>query len=276
MSDEHVIDDDGTDEEMEQRLRAYAAARLSPSSDAVARLRAAIVARAADAAAVEGFEARRAAMRDTTGPSAFERTSPRWWRLPTRRAVSALLASALLVGSAAAVLAATPGSALYGPRLWIEGLTLPASGDARAAAQVTQLDKRIADVQAAALVNDPAAVTAALSAFETELTTAVVDAADNAARLEQLETALGKHIVVLTSLEGTVPAQAVNAIGNAIDASSRAIDVIEARLARAPGGPTPGHTAPPHPTPRPTPDLPDKTPAPERTPAPHPSHPDHP
>lgn len=276
MSDEHVIDDDGTDDEIEQRLRAYAATRLSPSADAVARMRAAIVARAADAAAMEGFEARRAAIRDTTGPSAFERTSSRWWRLPSRRAVSALLAASLVVGSAAAVLGATPGSALYGTRLWIEGLALPASGDARAAAQVTQLDQRIAEVQAAALNNDPAAVTAALAAFETEVTTAVADAGDDAARLQQLETALGKHIAVLTALESSVPAQAVDAIANAIDASSKAIDVIEARLGGAPGGPTPDRTPPPHPTPRPTPNLPDRTPVPERTPAPHPSHPDHP
>lgn len=278
MSDDHMRDDGTAFDEMEQRLRAYADARLSPTSDAVARMRAAMVARAADAAAMQGFEARRAALTDTTGPSAIERTSARWWRMPSRRAVSALLAAALTVGSAAAVLAATPGSALYGTKLWIEGLTLPSSGDARAAAQITQLDQRMTEVQAAARSNDLHGVTTALAAFEAEVTTAVTDAGNDMARLEQLETALGRHIDVLTALEATVPAPAVDAIADAIDASSKAIDVIEARLAAAPGGPPAGHTPVPHPTRRPAPDLPERTPAPDRTPPPHPSpsRPDHP
>jgi hypothetical protein len=279
MSDEHMIDDNGPDGgEMEQRLRQYADARLSPSPDAVSRMRTAIVARAADAAAMRAFDIQRGGRAGVPARLAAERAARRFWLSRLRRAGTALLAAALMIGSVAAVLGATAGSPLYGARIWFEGLTLPASGDARAAAQVGQLDQRIAEVQRAALTNDQAAIRAALGAFETELTTALADAGDDSARLDQLETALGTHISVLTALEGTVPAEAVDAIAAAIDSSSKAIDVIEARLAGAPGGPTPGHTPPPHPTPRPTPNRPDRTAAPDRTPPPHPSpsHPAHP
>lgn len=240
-------------DEMEQRLRAYADARLSPTPEAVERMRAAIVARAAGAASMRDIERR---------SGAVVRRS--WWPIRSRRAVGALLAASLTVGSAAAVFGATPGSPLYGTRLWLEALTLPQSGDARLDAQVVQLDQRDAEVEQASSGQDAAAVTAALAAFDEEMAAAVRDAGNDPSKLAHLEAVLQKHITVLEGVLAKAPAAAVPAIEAAITASSKALAQIEARLQQLPP-PTPGHTPQPHPTPDAT--KPDKTPAPHSTPA---------
>ena len=243
-------------DEMEQRLRAYADARLSPTPEAVERMRAAIVARAAGAAAMRDVQRRSGAV-----------ARRGWWPIRSRRAVGALLAASLTVGSAAAVFAATPGSPLYGTRLWLEALTLPQSGDARLDAQVVQLDQRNAEVEQASIAKDAAAVTAALAAFDEELAIAVRDAGNDPSKLAHLEAVLQKHITVLEGVLANAPASAVPAIKAAITASSKALAQIEARLQQLPP-PTPGHTSPPHPTPDAT--KPTKTPAPHSTLAPKP------
>jgi len=248
MNDEPMHDDPTAIEEMEQRLLAYADARLSPSPEAVDRMRAAIVARAAGAAA----------MRDVQRPSAAL-NGRGWWPFRSRRAAGVLLAASLTVGSAAAVFAATPGSPLYATRLWLQSLTLPSSGDARIAAQVDQLEQRDAEVAQASLAQDPAAITSALAAFDQEIADAVRDAGNDPARLARLEIVLQKHITVLQGVEASAPAAAVPAIEAAIEASSKAIAQIEANLRQLPGL-TPGHTPPP----RPTPDA-RQTPAPNAT-----------
>jgi hypothetical protein len=256
MNDDLMNQDMTAIDEMEQRLRAYADARLSPTPEAVERMRAAIVARAAAAPATRG-------LRRPSGAVVWRS----WWPIRSRRAVGALLAASLSVGSAAAVFAASPGSPLYGTRLWLEALTLPAAGDARVAAQVEQLDQRDAEVQQATLAQDAGAVTAALAGFDQEMANAVHDAGNDPTRLAHLEAVLQKHIAVLQGVEANAPASAVPAIENAITASSKALAQIEAKLKQLPP-PTPGHTPPPHPTPDAT--KPPKTPAPRSTPAPKP------
>jgi hypothetical protein len=263
MNDDQMNQDTMAMDEMEQRLRTYAAARLSPTPEAVERMRAAIVARAAGAAAMRDVQRR---------PGAVVRRS--WWPIRSRRAVGALLAASLTVGSAAAVFGATPGSPLYGTRLWLEALTLPQSGDARIDAQVVRLDQRDAEVERASSGHDAAAITAALAAFDEEMAAAIRDAGNDPSKLAHLETVLQKHITVLEGVRANAPAAAVPAIEGAITASSKALAQIEARLRQLPP-PTPGHTPQPHPTPDAT--KPDKTPAlhstpkPDRTPAPHPT-----
>jgi hypothetical protein len=265
MNDDLMNQDPTATDEMEQRLRAYADARLSPTPEAVERMRAAIVARAAGATA----------MRDVRRSSgAVARRS--WWPIRSRRAVGALLAASLTVGSAAAVFAATPGSPLYGTRLWLETLTLPVSGDARIDAQVVQLDQRDAEVEQASLAQNPGAVTAALAAFDEEMATAIRDAGNDASKLAHLEAVLQKHIAVLQGVLAKAPGSAVPAIEAAITASSKAMAQIEAKLKQLPT-PTQRPTQPPHPTPDAT--KPAKTPAPrsttapkpDKTPAPHPT-----
>jgi hypothetical protein len=265
MNDDPMNQDTTAMDEMEQRLRAYADARLSPTPEAVERMRAAIVARAAGASA----------MRDVRRSSGAV-VHRSWWPIRSRRAVGALLAASLTVGSAAAVFGATPGSPLYGTRLWLETLTLPVAGDARIDAQVVQLDQRDTEVEQASVAHDAGAVTAALAAFDAEMATAVRDAGNDASKLAHLEAVLRKHIVVLQGVLAKAPASAVPAIEAAITASSKALAQIEAKLKQLPP-PTPGHTPPPHPTPDAT--KPAKTPAPhsttapkpDRTPPPHPT-----
>ena len=242
-------------DEMEQRLRAYADARLSPTPEAVERMRAAIVARAAGGAAMRDGQRGSGAM--------IGRAS---WPIRSRRAIGALLAASLTLGSAAAVFGATPGSPLYGTRLWLEALTLPQSGDARLDAQVAQLDQRDAEVELASSGQDAAGVTAALAAFDEEMAAAVRDAGSDPSKLAHLETVLQKHITVLEGVLDRAPAAAVPAIEGAITASSKALALIEAKLQGLP--PTPGHTPAPHATPDVT--KPDKTPAPHSTPEPKP------
>lgn len=256
MNDDPMNQDPTAMDEMEQRLRTYADARLSPSPEAVERMRSAIVARAAGAAAMRDVQRR---------SGTIVRRS--WWPIRSRRAVGALLAASLTVGSAAAVFAATPGSPLYGTRLWLEALTLPQSGVARLDAQVGQLDQRDAELEQASSAKDTAAVTAALAAFDDELATAIRDAGDDPSKLAHLQTVLQKHLAVLRDVLANAPASAVPAIEGAITASSKALAQIEARLQQLPP-PTPRHTPAPHPTPDAT--KPDKTPAPHSTPAPNP------
>jgi hypothetical protein len=256
MNDDLMTQDTMAMDEIEQRLRTYADARLSPTPEAVERMRAAIVARAVGATAVRGLPPR-------SGASVRQS----WWPILSRRAVGGLLAAALTVGSSAAVFASTPGSPLYGTRLWLESLTLPQSGDARIDAQIVQLDTRDAEVEQASSNQDATAVTAALAAFDDEVTAAVRDAGNDASKLAHLEAVLQKHITVLQGVLAKVPAAAVPAIEAAITASSKALAQIEARLLQVPA-PTPRHTPAPHPTPDAS--KPDKTPAPHSTQAPKP------
>lgn len=263
MNDDLMNQDTMATDEMEQRLHAYADARLSPTPDAVERMRAAIMARAAATAAL-GDVRRRA--------GTVVRRS--WWPIRSRRAIGALLAASMSVGSAAAVFAATPGSPLYGTRLWLEALTLPQSGDARIDAQVVQLDQRDAEVVQASSAQDAAAVRAALAAFDDEMAAAIRDAGNDPSKLAHLETVLQKHITVLEGVLANAPATAVPAIEGAITASSKALAQIESPLRQLPQ-PTPGHTSQPHSTLDAT--EPDKTQAPRSTPrpdktlAPHPT-----
>jgi hypothetical protein len=254
MNDDLMNQDKMATDEMEHRLRAYADARLSPTPEVVERMRLAIVARAAGTAALRDVQRR---------SGAGVRRS--WWPIRSRRAVAVLLAASLTVGSAAAVFAAMPGSPLYATRLWLEALTLPQSGDARIDAQVEQLDQRDAEVEQASSGQDPAAVTAALAAFDGELAAAVRDAGNDPSKLAHLETVLQKHITVLEDVLAKAPKAAVPAIEGAMTASSKALAQIEAKLQQLP---PPSRTPPPHPTPDAT--KPVKTPAPHSTPAPNP------
>lgn len=239
MNEDSEMDDRTMDDEIEARLQAYAAARLSPAPDVVARMRAAVVAQAAGAAALRDVERGPAAL---AGPGhAIRRRldSPISWLLRPRRAAALLLAATVAVGSTAAVFGATPGSALYGTRLWLEGVTLPASSDARAAAQVGRLAERLQEAQKAANGGDPNAVAAALAAYQDEVAAALRDAGQDSDRLARLHAALGVHVVALQTLESAAPADAAPAIDAAIDASHAAAGQIEAKTQTPPPAPTP-------------------------------------
>jgi hypothetical protein len=223
-------------DQMEDLLRAYADARLAPSTPVLARIRAAVVAQAATRAAVAAEQRRL----DT------ERAIGRRWALPSfhapSRAMAFGLAASLTLGTTAAVLAAPPGSPLYGARVAIENALLPNTADARLAAHEDRITNALADVQIAAASGDTAALVAALGAYQDEVDAAVADTGDDPARLAYLEAELGKHVAVLQALEATLPSQA--AIEHAIVASQKALDNLQNKGSHPAGKPSQA----PHPT----------------------------
>ena len=247
MSEEHDADIEpiGTgDGELDWRLHAYIAARLSPSVDASRRMRSAVVARAADAAAIRAFEAERLALQEAQRLER-QRGLSGFLRLYTRRGAAAFLAASMLFGSSVAVLAATPSSPLYGARIWLETALLPASGDARAAAHVTLLEVRVEDAEHAAGGGDSNGVGTALAAYRAEMLAAIEDAAGDPARLAALRAALDVHLLLLEQLEKSAPDGAQNAIHQTINDSRKAAkDLVIS--------PTPAPTPESNPLPEPT------------------------
>jgi hypothetical protein len=208
------------DRELEDLLRAYAEARLTPRRAVLARLRTAAVAEVTRQSAATVVPIERARNRD------------RFWR----RVMAAGLAATLTVASAAAVLAAQPGSALYPARIWAEGLTLPAAGDARDAAHQHRLEQRLAEAQAASTHGDANAVAAALAAYRAEVEAALADLGDNPDRLAQLQAELGRHVAALQALAAQAPSQASSGIDNALDASQQAVERLKEKAAQHGGG----------------------------------------
>jgi hypothetical protein len=221
-------------DQVEDLLQAYADARLAPSGAVLARMRTAILAKAT---ATLGAEQHRLEN---------DRASGRRQGLPVfgfpRRAMAFGLAATLTLGTTAAVFAAPPGSPFYGARVAIENALVPDNSDARLAAHENRLTQLLADAQAAAGKGDGAALDAALAAYQDEIDAAVADLGDAPDRLAHLEDELGKHVLVLTALEATVPTQA--AVQHALDASQRALDNLHDKAGHPVAKPTPE----PHPT----------------------------
>ncbi len=240
-------------DELDWRLETYAAARLTPSPDAVRRMRKAVVLRAADLAAIRQFEAERLAAEEERRRNSHRGMSG--WLGLHRRASAALLAASMTFASVAAVFAASPGSPLYGTRVWFQTVFLPNSVDARVAAHVDLLEQQVEDAEHAAGGGDPAAVQAALQAYIAELQSAIADAQGDPVRLAELQHALQVHLLLLQQLEDNAPAGAQNVIHQAINDNRKAARDLQG--ANGGGKPTPAPTAAP--TPVPTPAAPDAT-----------------
>ena len=224
--DRHVNDDHPGTEELAQRLGAYASARLSPTRAASARIRAAII-----------EEARMRALEAALG------RSPHRHRSGPRRVTALLLAATLTLAAAVAVSAtSSPGGPLYGARIWLETVTLPASADARALERVRQIEERLVDAEQAAASGNGTAVAAAVAAYRDAVETAVAEVGTDADRLARLEGALGLHVTVLETLAGKVPAAAAPGIGRAIETSQKAVAKI--KKAKPSTGPGPAATEP--------------------------------
>lgn len=222
---------------IEDLLRAYADARLAPTTRGLARMRVAVVAQAAMAAEQRRLDTDRAVGR-------------RWaltgFQLP-RRAMAFGLAASLAVGTTAAVFAAPPGSPFYGARIAIENALVPDNSDARLAAHENRLTQLLADAQAAARGGDAAALDAALAAYQDEVDAAVADLGGAPERLTRFEAELGKHVADLTALEASLPAQA--AIEHALATSQKALDKLQQQGAQQGGRQGGGKPTPqPHPT----------------------------
>jgi hypothetical protein len=224
--------DRAADDQVEELLEAYAEARLTPAGPVLARIRAAVLAEAAAAAA----ERRRLDVLAARPRFALPQV-----QVP-RRAFALAFAAVLTIGTTAAVMAAPPGSPLYNARVYIETIALPSQPDSRLAARESHLETRIQEAVAAAARGDGAALAAALAAYQAEMDAAVAELGADPDLLAHLQAVLNKHVVVLEALEERLPEQA--SLDKALDASQKAVDKIKdkaknggGRPSAPPGGP---------------------------------------
>jgi hypothetical protein len=213
------------DMELEQRLDAYARARLSLAPDAAARIRARVMRDA------------HLALGSATNSSGLTAVGPRsvshahaWNRARLRRGGALLLAAGLAIGVLGGTAAAAqPGGPLYGPRIWVEEVTLPADPSQRAAAELRRLESRISEIEAAARIGDQGGVAAALTAYGEIADEALGQAGSDPSLLDLLRLALDRHLAVLQAVAATAPAEAQAAIERNIE---RAVEHNDATLVK--------------------------------------------
>lgn len=161
------------DGNLEQLLRAYAGARLSPDQWASVRMRAAVI--------EHGRTNRAAAARRLT------------WRRILRPAVFVGLVAVLAVGTgASAAFAASPGGPLYDARLWIEGTVLSLNGGTTQL-RVDQMDERANEIVNAVDDGNANAADAAANAYGSEVD-AAAQSAQTRADLLDLRASIVAHL----------------------------------------------------------------------------------
>lgn len=179
-------------------LDAFARAALRPDDRVLARTRSAVLARFVDA-------------RLGAAPA---RPLRRRWTLAATGALAGLLAFS------AAAAASGPGQPLYGLRLAVEELTLPAHVPDRAAAQLDHLERRLAEARDASDRGNERGVLEALVAYQGQLEAAVRPNG----RAPGLEIALERHRTMLEALAPIAPAAARATLTEALDQLEGAID----------------------------------------------------
>ena len=259
--------------EVERRLSDYARARLTPDAGSKARSRARVMREARLA-----FEKQAAAH---IAAEAREKDRPRSRRIALRRGATLLLAAGLSIGMVGGAFAASnAGGPLYDARIWLEEVTLPGGAVERAAAELSRLEARMAELEAAVRSGDRAAAAAALAAYEQIADEAVANASGDAALTAKLTALLDRHVANFKRVADQVPAQAAEVINlnieRAILHNDAAIERIQANPAPGDGqqnggsgagpGPNPGQQVAPAATPKPQP-----TPKADPTPKPHPT-----
>jgi hypothetical protein len=252
--DENRMQPRDHEDELTRRLEAYAEARLTPDLSATTRMRARVMAAAHRQAALARAEADRVAEE-----AALRRLAERPRRSPWRRPLTALLAAGLtLAVGVGSVAAAQPGGPLYGARIFAETLSLPSEPNARAQAELSRLQDRLAEAAAAGHAGDVNAANAALDAYAAIVNEATAAVGNDVAAAATLETGVRSNIAVLTVLAGRtdVPDAAREAIDGAlqraIDRSDSALDQMHGRPGATPTDSPPGQEGRPTPTPRPT------------------------
>ena len=220
------------DLEVERRLDDFARGRLTPSAASKARSRARVMREARLAFADQAERAAVAAANQAELPrSATNRTM-------IRRGGALLAAAALSLAVVGGVFAAsTAGGPLYGTRVWLETVTLPADPASRASAEVARLEARLSEVQAAVTSGDRAAVAAALAAYEQIADEALTGAAASQVAIDRLTAALDRHLAVLERVAAQVPPQAAESINRNIE---KAINHTDAAITRILAGSTGG------------------------------------
>ena len=274
---------------LRQRLEAYADARLTPDPYAVRRIRARVQAGAHRRAELLSADTALTVLSATSQGAAAPRRVAGARRSPWRRFAPAVLAATLTVAMVAGTaLAAKPGGALYGGRLWLETLALPTVPSERAIAELARLQERLREVATANADGDTAGAAAALAAYEAIVGEAVTAAilADDPVAVAALEAGVARNVERLQQLVALVPESAraalEAAIQRAIDRSGAAIESIDpgasdgngpgAGNGASGGGASGGNGGGPaiDPTAKPTkapPEKPDKTAKPTAEPA---------
>jgi hypothetical protein len=224
-------------DQVEDVLDAYAEARLSPRKPVLARMRAAVVAEAAMAAARAAHERQAAvalAAVETTarrGRFAFPRLTLASFSRP---AFALGVAGLLALGTGTVVSAAAPGSPLYSARVGLETLFLPVEIDARFASHQQHLDERLAEAEAAAAAGDPVALQAALAAYQDEIDQTLADIGNDYSRLERFQAVLELHVAKLTALSLSLPTDVARDLAeeHAVEASERAVTKVADAVSR--------------------------------------------
>ncbi|MFL5682445.1 MAG: hypothetical protein ACJ77O_04815 [Chloroflexota bacterium] len=221
--------------EISRRLEAYADLRLSPSVLATISMRSSVMSAAHRRSASIAADVAREAAAATAHAEREDRASPTGRRLyrPAAAFMAASLALAMLAGT---VYGAKAGGPFYNSRLWVEAANLPAGLVARAQAEAVRLDRRIAEVQQASSDGDAPAAEAALAAYSVIVAEAVQGAAGDLTATATIEISMTRHVVVLTGLTATVPAQARAAVQAALVSSSKVIEKLDTRMERGNAG----------------------------------------
>ena len=156
-------------------------------------------------------------------------------RAAMRRATALLAAAVLsLIAVGGALAASGAGGPLYPARVWIETVTLPSDPGARAAAELTRLESRMSELEAAVRSGDRVAAAAALAAYEQIADEALAGAGTDQAAIDKLVAALDRHVAVLERVASQVPAQAAESINANIE---KAINHNDAAIQRIDAGP---------------------------------------
>ncbi|MGC8634912.1 MAG: hypothetical protein ACP5VP_09660 [Candidatus Limnocylindrales bacterium] len=199
-------------------LEQYARAALDPDAAALARGR---------SASIQQFQ-RAAQARALGGHAAGQARHRRWdWTgIRTRLAVGLAGLVLVLGGTGVAVAASGPGGPLYGTRLDIETLALPAEGSsAWFSAEAERLSSRVVEAQSAARADNLPGVEAAVAAYSAILSQTVSEAhASPSTNVPPgLTAALDRHEELLASLLARVPPQAQPALRNALGKLRQAV-----------------------------------------------------
>lgn len=211
-------------DELGRRLAAYALT-VSPSTDASARLKAGVMAQAAERLRPRPLAERRAPARE---PAPLVPLAGAGFAALRRRAAIAVVAAGIAgSGLAGVVAAADPGGPLYETRLWAEALTLPTDPGARVDADVARLGARLSEARRATQAGNANGARAALDAYVAVLDDAIAAAGTDATRDGRIATALDSHRTVLSALALRLPDRAAAAVGRALDRTDAAIEHLQ-------------------------------------------------
>ena len=238
MMDDNVIDQTEPGYiELARRLEAYADLRLSPSAAATTRMRTAVMAAAHRRAALiladatfDAAESTPTAVATEQARAAATRTS---WRRPITAIFAGTLTLAILAGTA---YGARPGGPLYAARVWTEMSNLPANIVDRAQAEASRLEQRLHEAQQASTAGDVPATEAALSAYSTIVVEAAKGSHGDPTATAAIEVTVTRHVVILTLMVDSVPAQARASAVQALSSSTMALDDLDGAVKQSSKG----------------------------------------